>query len=293
MHKTLIMTGVTSGIGLEAALLLQHQGHHVFAGARSLDKARGLGLQNVHPLDLCELDSVRAFARACPQADGLIANAGVMIPGPLRTTKDGMEETFAVNHLAHLLLFEELRAKLTSHARVIFTGSGTHDPNERLARMFGFRGGMYTSAERLSRGDLGAQGTVRQLGMWRYATSKLANVMTVEELARRHSPEEFEVFGYNPGLVPATSLTRDQPAALRRIFSWLTPLLTKLPGTSTPQRSGAMLATLATSDAYEGRSGEHLDHFGRPAQIWEQAKAPGPCRELYEDSLHLLASTKT
>lgn len=285
--STLLVTGGTSGIGHEAVRALREQGHRVFVGARSPDQARralDLPESDVHALDLASLSSVRAFAEACPPADGLVANAGVQVVRGTRYTEDGYEMTFAVNHLAHYLLLALVLPRLSPGARVVFTISGTHNPEERLARLFGFRGGLYTDFDRLLRGDVGVVASSRMLGMHRYATSKLVNVMSVFELARRVPPSRACFLGYDPGLVPATGLIRDQPRVMQRAYGMLTPLLEHLPGATTPQKSGASLAWVATSPELRGQTGTHFDHHRGPARIWNRADDAQRCRDLFDGS---------
>ena len=291
--KTLVMTGATSGIGLAALDDLLAQGHRVVVGARRPGEfaREGLDPTDVLHLDLASLESVRAFAAACPDAiDGLIANAGLQIMHGTRHTEDGYETTFAVNHLAHLLLTLELMPRLTPGGRVVFTASGTHNPDDRIAKMFGFKGGKYTGVDRLIEGDVGDVGAARVVGMTRYATSKLANIMTAHELATRVDPSRASFFTYDPGLVPATGLARHQPGPLRLMYRAMAPLLERLPGASTPARSGAGLAWLATSAELDGRTGEHLEFTHGPAQIWPGALDTRACRALFDDSAALVGA---
>jgi short chain dehydrogenase len=88
------------------------------------------------PLDLAHLDSVRSFAAAVGERlgatpiDALVLNAGRSGDADGRSV-DGLEITFAVNHLAHYLLLRLLLPRLANHARIVLTTSGTHDPAQR------------------------------------------------------------------------------------------------------------------------------------------------------------------
>lgn len=284
--STILFTGGTSGIGAHAVRSLRRDGHHVIVGARDPSRAaKHLDLPGefIAPLDLTDLDSVRSFGDAAPNLDALVCNAGVQIVRETRTTSLGFEETFAVNHLAHYLLILRVLPKLRRGGRIVLTCSGTHNPQEPLARRFGFEGGLYTSAQRLLAGDVGVEADERTLGMHRYATSKLANVMTVFELARRVDASVARIFGYDPGLVPGTGLGRDHPALLRGLVRMLSPLLSFLPDVSTPRRSGNGLAWLATSQI-DAPSGSHFDFARRPARLWDQADDHERCRDLFEGS---------
>ncbi|MDA0635459.1 SDR family NAD(P)-dependent oxidoreductase [Nonomuraea sp. MCN248] len=89
------------------------------------------------PLDLAQLDSVRAFAASVRErlgggpVDALVCNAGVVLPEAGGRTVDGFETTFAVNHLAHYLLSRLLLPVLADGARIVLTTSGAHDPATR------------------------------------------------------------------------------------------------------------------------------------------------------------------
>lgn len=130
----IVMTGATAGFGLYAAERLLDAGVTLTIGARNpaaLPPSLA-GRLTALPLDLDALANVRAFAAALGEGpiDALILNAGLQLARPA-TSADGFERTFAVNHLAHYLLLRLLAPRLASGARVIFTGSGTHDPAEK------------------------------------------------------------------------------------------------------------------------------------------------------------------
>ncbi|MEM9113914.1 MAG: SDR family NAD(P)-dependent oxidoreductase [Myxococcota bacterium] len=285
--KRVVMTGGTQGIGAEALARLLEVDCEVVLAARDPSGLPTHGRLQVEKVDLSALAQVRAFARSIERADVLIANAGVQVVSGDLHTEEGHELSFGVNHLAHFLLLMVLLPKLETGGRVLFTGSGTHDPNEHLARLFGFRGGRYTTAERLARGDVGDDRGPRLLGMDRYATSKLCNLMIVNELARRVPAERMGVFSFDPGLVPATGLARDHAPWARRVYSALAPGIARLPGASTPKKSGRALAWTALTDELHGRSGEHFGYQKRHVHVWSGADDRERCRELFDTSLQL------
>jgi NAD(P)-dependent dehydrogenase (short-subunit alcohol dehydrogenase family) len=175
--RTAIVTGASSGIGLETAKALTAHGARVVLAVR--DEARGAaaaatlpgpGTHEVRLLDLASLDSVRAFATdwAGQPVDLLINNAGVMIP-PLSRTKDGFELQFGTNHLGHfaltnLLLPAMLLPSVTG--RVVTVSSNAH------------------KAGRMDFDDLNWER--KKYRAWRaYGQSKLANLLFTAELQRR------------------------------------------------------------------------------------------------------------
>jgi NAD(P)-dependent dehydrogenase (short-subunit alcohol dehydrogenase family) len=172
--QTAIVTGASSGIGLETAKALVAHGARVVLAVRGEAKGRdaakvmpGPGSAEVALLDLASLDSVRAFARAWDSrpVDLLINNAGVMIP-PLSRTKDGFELQFGTNHLGHFALTNLILPRITSTGRVVTVSSDAH--------RFG----------RIDFDDLNWEH--RRYRAWRaYGQSKLANLLFTAELQRR------------------------------------------------------------------------------------------------------------
>jgi len=136
--KDVIITGGSSGIGLEAAKVLAGKGAAVTLAVRNVEKAKGI-IEKLHSgnpdsaitvmhLDLADLKSIKDFAdKYRSNRDHLhilINNAGVMIP-PYRKTKDGFESQFGTNHLGHFALTAWLLPLLleTPHSRIVTTSS--------------------------------------------------------------------------------------------------------------------------------------------------------------------------
>jgi|SRR5579863_257892 len=175
--QTVIVTGASSGIGLETAKALTAHGARVILAVRDAakgDKAAatlaGPGPHEVRLLDLASLDSVRAFATdwAGQPVDLLINNAGVMIP-PLGRTKDGFELQFGTNHLGHFALTNLLLPAMllpSVSGRVVTVSSNAH------------------RAGHMDFDDLNWER--KKYRAWRaYGQSKLANLLFTAELQRR------------------------------------------------------------------------------------------------------------
>jgi NAD(P)-dependent dehydrogenase (short-subunit alcohol dehydrogenase family) len=179
--RTAIVTGASSGIGLETAKALARAGAHVVLAVRDEAKGRAAagtlpapgkeapgkeapGKNEVRLLDLASLDSVRAFARDWSgPIDLLINNAGVMIP-PLSRTADGFDLQFGTNHLGHFALTNLLLPYVGG--RVVTVSSSA------------YRYG------RIDFDDLNWEH--RRYRAWRaYGQSKLANLLFTAELQRR------------------------------------------------------------------------------------------------------------
>ncbi len=178
--KTVLVTGGTSGIGGATAAALAALGARVGIVGRDTQRTRAHaeaiqaqtpGAQvDVFVADLAEQAQVRRLAQdvlaAYPRLDVLVNNAGGFW-STRQTTVDGLERTFALDHLAPFLLTNLLLDRLrdSAPARVVTVSSGAH------------------SAGRIDFDDL--QGERRYSGMQAYSQAKLANVLFTYELARR------------------------------------------------------------------------------------------------------------
>lgn len=298
---TAVVTGATQGLGRHAAAAIARApGWNVVLAVRDVDRGRqeadviAAEARAARPpsdaegpevgvvaLDLASLDSVRAAAAtiAADHAplDALVLNAGIQVRRADQETEDGLELTFGVNHLGHFLLAELLRPALAPTARIVAVSSGTHFGTFRKSGPY--PAPRWRDPRELARAD-GSSGQVA------YATSKLANVLFVEEAARRYAPVTANA--YDPGLMPATGLARDYPPRLRALYSRLEPLLVRfLPGTARPAASGAELARLAIDPAYAGLTGAYVE-VDRPTEASALARDPERARELWLSSEELV-----
>ena len=203
-----VVTGANSGIGKAAALTLARFGAEVILVCR--DSARGEAARaeiaaaaaaappRLEIADLSSMTEVRDLAGrlgALGRLDVLINNAGLVL-GERRTSADGFEYTFAVNHLAPFLLTNLLREQLAASApaRVITVSSAAH------------RGA------RLNLDDLQLAG---HFNGWRaYSNSKLANILFTTELAGRLTGTGVTANCLHPGTVN-TGFGRDGSRLLR------------------------------------------------------------------------------
>jgi len=253
--STFIVTGGNRGLGFEIARhLATDSGVRVVLAVRNMERgehaARQIG-SNVQALelDLADRNSVDAFTENWegPVA-GLVNNAGVQFADATRYTDDGIEETFAVNHLNALRLTLGLESALQG-GRVMFIGSGTHNPRHPTARRFGFNGEQFQSIADSVAG-LKSSNKIAQLGRDRYATTKFLNMVSTVELARRYDPEKILFICLDPGLMPGTDLARTAPAFLKIGWYYVLPVIAKvLPDSSTPERSGKAAAALLETEA--------------------------------------------
>jgi NAD(P)-dependent dehydrogenase (short-subunit alcohol dehydrogenase family) len=213
----IVMTGVSSGIGRVAAKRLTNRGHRLIVGACDLVSMEAA---EVRPLDLNDLDAVHAFAATldATQIDSLVLNAGVQNYDLSARTNQGFERTFGVNHLAHYLLARLLLPHIKSNGIIVFTASGTHNPEENHPTP----PPNHANAEWLAypARDPHLDRRPMMAALRAYSSSKLCNVMTARILAT--CPDVLgrglHVFAYDPGLTPGTGLVQSAPFVVRRLI---------------------------------------------------------------------------
>lgn len=299
-----VLTGGTSGMGLHiAAALADIEGAHIIAGARSPERAADLRGNipaerlTVLDLDLDQLDSVSGFSAEVldmlpegGEITSIICNAGLQLIGPKEMASPDIERAFLVNHLGHFHLVETMLPRLANGGRVVTVGSGTHNPADKLAKMFGFRGALFPSAENVARGEIGRQGSTVTLGMDRYAASKLCAIYHALHMAQEVPPQKALFYAFDPGLMPGTELARNRSALER--FGWyhVLPAMRRIiPGISTSQASGhALVKHCILSDSHA--SGSYVEFTGRPAPRSKLSTDSENARALIEFSRHLLKS---
>ena len=242
--KTVLITGASSGIGLEAAKQMCAAGCHVLVAARSAEKARAASKEvaahagalggSAEPVvvDLGRLAGVRAFAerfrRRGVALDAVVCNAGVApdragnrvsARGAPRRTHDGFEETIGVNHLGHFALVRDLLPCMRRGSRVAVTSSCVHDP----ASPDGRNGATPTLGDLagMEAGDFSMCDGGAFDGNKAYKDSKLCNVLFARELARRAEAAGVVVNAFSPGFVPSSGLFRAQSAPVRAMLKFM------------------------------------------------------------------------
>jgi NAD(P)-dependent dehydrogenase (short-subunit alcohol dehydrogenase family) len=291
--RTAIITGASSGLGLECAraLLRNDPSWHIVLAVR--DVGRGAAAVEaldaaqrctVMPMDLASLASVRAFTEAVrgaglPPLQAIVCNAGVQVVSGREWTQDGVEMTFGVNHLGHFALVQGLLDELAHPARILVVSSGTHDPRMHT----GMPDPRYTSAADLAHPSAD-QST--DDGRRRYTTSKLCNLLFAYELDRRLG-DGVTVNAYDPGLMPGSGLARDYPPLQRLAWRYLLPALRVLPGVRSTRTSGRYLAALVNDAGYDGVSGQYFAG-PRPIKSSTDSYDRDKALDLWETSERLL-----
>ena len=217
--RTFLVTGANTGIGRATAEGLARQGGRVYVAARSPAKgeaavasvkaATGNDAVFFLPLDLADLDSVRACAAAFLDRGEplhvLVNNAGV--GGAHGLSKQGFELTFGINHLGHFALTVLLLDCLVASApaRVVTVSSDSH---------YSAPGIDFEALRRPARG---------LTGLREYAVSKLCNVLFSQELARRTAGTGVTTYALHPGVVASDIWRRVpwpvRPLIMRRMLS--------------------------------------------------------------------------
>jgi NAD(P)-dependent dehydrogenase (short-subunit alcohol dehydrogenase family) len=243
--KTVLITGGTGGIGKATAIGLSALGARV--GITGRDRARaeraavaivresGNPAVDVFVADLSSQTEVRRLAAevlaAYPRLDVLLNNVGGFW-AHRNVTADGLEHTFALNHLAPFLLTSLLleRLKASAPARVVTVSSAAQ------------------SMGRIDFDDL--MGERKYSGQRAYNQSKLANVMFTYELSKRLEGTGVTATALHPGMT-STAFSAEDPA-LGLLVGVLRPFM------QTPAQGAETPVYLASSSEVEGMSGRYF-----------------------------------
>jgi NAD(P)-dependent dehydrogenase (short-subunit alcohol dehydrogenase family) len=271
MEKTVLVTGATSGIGKVTARALAQQGHRVVLLARDRRRAeetaaeirRSAGHDRVETL-LCDLGSQAQIRRAAEEFKRrhdrlhvLVNNAGgIFMKHAL--SADGVERTFAIDHLAYFLLTNLLldRLQASAPARVV-----------NVASAASARGHIDFDDLELKR---------RYNGIRAYSNAKLANILFSNELARRLSGTGVTSNALHPGVV-ATRFGRNDNGLFTLAVKLVRPFLIS-------EESGARTSIhLATSPEVEGVTGKYFLRR-RPRRPPREALDEAVARRLWDVS---------
>lgn len=272
--KLCIVTGANAGIGKQTALALARRGATVIMVCRNRERGEAAKAEliaasgNEHiDLMLADLSSQAAIRRFAAEFKSrydrlhvLVNNAGVYL-AKRQESVDGLEMTFALNHLGYFLttqlLWEVL--KESGAARVINVSSDAH------------RGA------KINFDDL--QSTRRYQGFRAYGQSKLANVLFTYELDRRRADADVTINAMHPGFV-ATNFGTNNSGVVGLFMKRVVPLVAR-----TPEKGAETIIYLASSDDVAGVSGRYFtdlkavrsssESYDREtaARLWETSEA--------------------
>jgi len=267
--KTVVITGATSGIGEVAAVRLAEQGARIVFTAR--DKARAddtlAALKKANPnaghavhmavlSRLAEKKRVAAELAREPQIDVLVNNAGALFNKRIETP-DGLEMTFALNHMAYFVITNLLLDRLKPGARIVTVASNAH------------RGA------RLDFDDL--QSRRSYTGFPVYSRSKLCNILFNRELARRLSGTGVTANALHPGFV-ATRFGNDSGGIVRAVLKVAKPI-----GAISPEEGAQTVIYLASSPDVAQVSGEYF-YECKPATPTTEARNDQDAMRLWDVS---------
>jgi len=284
--KVVVITGATSGIGQVAAERLAAMGARIVQVARDKERgqaaitrlnqvAPGIG-HSIYYADLSRLSEMKRvgteIAHAEPRIDVLMNNAGAMF-GKRQLTEDGLERTFALNHMSYFMMTQLLRDRLITSApsRVVNTASDAHT---------------YST---LDFDDLQSEKAYRfNLLEWMryggpafkvYARSKLMNILYTRELARKLAGTSVTANSLHPGFV--STRFGDQTGGLIGFGIGIAKRFAL-----TPEQGAETLVYLASSPDVARVTGEYF-HKCRPATPSREAQDDAKAQRLWLETSKL------
>ncbi|MEX0588929.1 MAG: protochlorophyllide reductase [Cyanobium sp.] len=313
---TVLITGTTSGVGLNAAKCLADRGWFVVTAnrdpVRAAAAAESLGIpsnQLSHlRIDLADLESVRLGVENLVVSlgrplDALVINAAVYKPRlklPERSPQ-GYEISMATNHLGHFLLIQLLLSDLqrSSHPsrRVVILGTVTANSKELggkipipapadLGDLSGFKAG-FKSPIAMANAKTFKPGKA-------YKDSKLCNMITTQELHRRlHDTTGIVFSSLYPGCVADSPLFRSTPKAFQTIFPWFQKNITG--GYVSQALAGDRVAQVVADSGFEA-SGVHWSWGNRQTEgsqqfsqeLSDRASNPETAQTMWDESMKLV-----
>jgi NAD(P)-dependent dehydrogenase (short-subunit alcohol dehydrogenase family) len=270
--KTVVITGGTSGIGQVAAETLAGMGARIVLVAR--DKARGEGAMArlrakgphaehaIHYADLSRIAEMKRvgheLAASEPRIDVLINNAGALF-NRREVTEDGLELTFATNHVAYFVLTQLLRERLPASGRIVSTSSHAH------------------KGARLNFDDLQAKNGYS--GFRAYGRSKLCNILFTRELARQLANTGVTANCLHPGFV-ATRFGDQSGGFGSKVFQLFKTFAIS------PEKGAETIVWLASSDGPAAMSGAYF-YKCREATPSPEARDDQAARRLWQETARL------
>jgi NAD(P)-dependent dehydrogenase (short-subunit alcohol dehydrogenase family) len=271
----LVLTGSTSGIGWETLKELLPHFKAVILPVRNISKAEKMisGLSEKEkirlvPMDLSEMKSVKSGAieilKLTDQVDVLINNAGGMFPAK-KLTSEGLDMTFATNHLGHFLLTRELLPALQKgKAKIINLSSEAHrisgDPSEDFS--------LKKSSNTVTA----------------YGKGKLYNILFTSELKNRFESEGISTYSLHPGAVK-TAFGSETSGIAKGIIR-LTQLFFISPN------AGAQTTIFLTKTPKENLRNGSYYVLKKPKSPSSTALSQGLAKKLWEYSEEVLAGIK-
>ncbi|WYZ44437.1 hypothetical protein EsH8_VII_000873 [Colletotrichum jinshuiense] len=248
--EVIVITGTSSGIGIETTRALAATGATLFLTARDVAKAKSAlaGIFEPSRMEIIEMNqasfsSVHAAAAAILAKTSkihlLVNNAGIMAIPDLRLTADGHELQFGTNHLSHFLFYKLLEPALFAAAspelpsRVVNLSSSAHNVHGiNESDNYDFQKGGYDASVA-------------------YGQSKTANIYMANEIERRYGSRHLHSTSVHPGIVQ-TGLTQHMPPDAFKGMEFLYPTMKSV------EQGAATSVWAAVSKAWEHAGGKYL-----------------------------------
>ena len=256
VSKVMVITGASSGIGLETARALSATGATLFLTVRNLKRAEIAlaGITEAGRVSLVEMDnnsfaSIRAAAATIlkisnSQVNILINNAGVLGLPDLKLTEDGHEVHFATNYLSEFLLFHLLKPALLAsttpafHSRVVNVSSSAHRAGSLPeSDNYNFEKGGYDP--------------------WlAYSNSKVASTYLANEIDRRYNSLGLHATSVNPGGINTNISRHLGPEFVQYILA--DESIVKI--LKSPEQGAATTVVAAVGKEWENKGGRYLEN---------------------------------
>ncbi|RGP60879.1 ww domain-containing oxidoreductase [Fusarium sporotrichioides] len=287
----IVITGVSSGLGIETTRALASTGAFLFLTARDIPKAQTAlagvfdpSCMEIIQMDQTSFESIRTAAAAIltktSKVHLLVNNAGVMSIPDRRLTADGHELQFGTNHLSHFLFYKLLEPALLASAsnipsRVVNLSSSGHN---------------FYALNDSDNYDFQKGGYDPQVA---YAQSKTANIYMANEIERRHGSQGLHGFSLHPGII-STGLARHMPPDAFAGMEWIYPIMKNV------EQGAATTVWAAVSKDLDNKGGLYLSecsvakpHEEGKDKISSSGYAPHAydveaAKKLWNDSLKLV-----
>lgn len=277
--KTAIITGANSGIGKETTKALAENGYRVVMICRNREKAESARKEIIDETGndqidilICDLSLMHQIKKTAeyirdsyPQIDRLVNNAGILPDDKRKETDEGLELTFAVNHMAYFLLTKELMPILekSPSSRIINVASDAHRYGEFNPDNLQLENGYSTSKA--------------------YGNSKLFNIMFTSQLAKEIEGKDISAFSLHPGVVN-TNFAADSDSWFAKFFN-LGRLFMR-----SPEKGAETSIYLCLEPDIEHLSGSYF-RDKQPVRKPSSARSDEDCKRLWDISNEILDRT--
>jgi len=271
--KIAVVTGANSGIGKVTAQALLDEGYRVVMICRNPEKAEaarneivsatGNDRADIVICDLADMDQIHAAAEKIRESygrlDRLVNNAGFLPDGDRKETPDGIELTFAVNHLGYFLLTQELMSLLekTEGARVVNVASEAHRYGEFDPENIQLKQGY--SASRA------------------YGNSKLFNIMFTHRLNQELEGKNITTYSLHPGVINS-NFAANSNSFFAKIFNVFRFFF------KSPEEGAETTIYLCTEPGIESKSGRYFAKSKPIKPSKKVATDDEACKKLWEIS---------